>query len=239
MRYAILTDIHSNLEALETALDYLSNQKIDEYWTLGDNVGYGANPNECLEWVFTHARVILAGNHEKALVDRKILDWFEGSARTAILWTAGVLQPGSREKISKLHYVHMTANATLVHASPNQPEEFHYLFSPEEARPAFRAFQTPLCFIGHTHVPTRFVESSRSAEYLPPGKYQLERGERYILNPGAIGQPRDRDPRLAFGIFDEDDWTFEVVRLQYDNQKAAGKIRDAGLPVHLAARLLV
>src|SRR3989338_4414990 len=132
MRYAILTDIHSNLEALETALDYLSNQKIDEYWTLGDNVGYGANPNECLEWVFTHARVILAGNHEKALVDRKILDWFEGSARTAILWTAGVLKPGSREKISKLHYLHVTPNATLVHASPNQPEEFHYLFSSEE-----------------------------------------------------------------------------------------------------------
>lgn len=238
MRTAILSDIHSNWEALEAALNYLSTEKIDEFWTLGDNVGYGANPNECLEWVFAHARVVLAGNHEKALVDRKILDWFEGSARTAILWTAGVLKPEYGEKISKLDYVHMTPNATLVHASPNQPEEFHYLFSPEDAQPAFRAFQTPLCFIGHTHVPFHFVESTLAADYLPAGKYPLERGERYILNPGAVGQPRDWDPRLAFGIFDEDDWTFEVVRLQYDNRKAAEKIFQAGLPPFLGYRLL-
>jgi diadenosine tetraphosphatase ApaH/serine/threonine PP2A family protein phosphatase len=143
-----------------------------------------------------------------------------------------------QKAIAELNFLHITSDATLAHGSPDQPEEFHYLFSVADARPSFRAFQTPLCFVGHTHIPSLFMESAFSMDYLPPGLYPLKKDERYILNPGSVGQPRDRDPRLALGIFDDEKWTFELVRLEYDNRKAAQKIRKAGLPDFLAARLL-
>lgn len=239
MRYATLSDIHSNWEAFETALDYLSKEKIDEYWVLGDSVGYGANPNECLGWVLEKAKVALLGNHEQAVVDTKLRDWFTGDARTAIEWTAQVLESEYKDRIRGLNFVHIAPLLTAAHGSPDQPEEYRYLFSFEDARPSFKAFQTPLCFVGHTHIPSLFIESTESVSYLSPGPYRLKKDERYILNPGSIGQPRDQDSRLAFGIFDEEAWTFELVRLKYDNQKAARKIREAGLPLFLAARLLI
>ena len=238
MRYAILSDIHSNWEALETALDYLAKEKIDECWVLGDSVGYGADPNECLGWVLEKAKVALLGNHEQAVVDEKLRDWFTGDARTAIEWTAKVLKSEHKNRIQKLNFIHIASSLTAAHGSPDQPEEYRYLFSFEDARPSFRAFQTPLCFVGHTHLPSLFTESTEFSRYLPPGSYELKKGERYILNPGSVGQPRDRDPRLAFGIFDDAAWTFELVRLKYDNEKAARKIQEAGLPLFLAARLL-
>jgi len=238
MRHAILSDIHSNWEALETAVHYLKKQKIDEYWVLGDTIGYGANPNECFAWMFQNARVALAGNHERAVVDPRILEWFNTEARRAVEWTAEVLDPEYQKKIPELRYLHITLSSTLTHGSPDRPDEFRYLFSFEDARRSFHAFETPLCFVGHTHVPSIFYEATESMSYLREGVYELARNERYILNPGSVGQPRDRDPRLAFGIFDDRDWTFEVVRLEYDNRKAAEKIRQAGLPTFLADRLL-
>lgn len=238
MRYAILSDIHSNWEALEAALGYLSKEKIDEYWILGDSVGYGANPNECFGWVLEKARVALLGNHEQAVVDPKLRDWFTGDARRAIEWTAGILKEEYQRKIAGLNYLHAASSLTAVHGSPDKPEEYRYLFSFEDARPSFRALETPICFVGHTHLPSLFTESTESARYLSPGSYELKKGERYILNPGSIGQPRDQDPRLAFGIFDDETWAFELVRLKYDNEKAARKIQEAGLPLFLAARLL-
>lgn len=239
MRFAILSDIHSNWEALAAALEHLDSQKVDEISVLGDSVGYGANPNECLEWVLEKAPVALMGNHEKAVVDPGLREGFNPDARTAIEWTAEVLKAEARKKILGLRYLHITSQATLAHGSPDHPEEFRYLFSFGDARPSFRAFETPVCFVGHTHIPSVFIESRESAAYLTPGRYALDRRERYLLNPGSVGQPRDRDPRLAFGIFDDSDWTFELIRLKYDNEKAATKIRKAGLPAFLADRLLM
>lgn len=238
MRAAILSDIHSNWEALETALHYLKKEKVDEYWVLGDTLGYGANPNECFGWMTQNARVQVAGNHEKAVVDPTLLKWFNVDARKAVEWTAEVLKPEFREKIRELNYLHITTSATLAHGSPDHPEEFRYLFSFKDAWPSFHAFETPFCFVGHTHIPCMFREASESVAYLRAGRYELARSERYILNPGSVGQPRDRDPRLALGIFDDKNWTFEILRLEYDNHKAADKIRKAGLPAYLADRLL-
>ncbi len=238
MRYAILSDIHSNWEALETAIDYLSKEQIEEYWVLGDSVGYGANPNECFRWVWEKAKVALLGNHEQAVTDFKLRDWFTGDARRAIEWTAEVLKAEYKEKISNLNFLHVTPSVTAAHGSPDQPEKYRYLFSFEDARSSFKAFETSLCFVGHTHVPSVFTESSESASYLSAGSYRLKKEDRYILNPGSVGQPRDQDSRLAFAIFDDQTWTFELVRLRYDNQKAARKIQEAGLPPFLAARLL-
>ena len=238
MRHAIFADIHSNWEALETALNYLTEHKVDEICVLGDTLGYGANPTECFGWMLQNAHVALLGNHEKAMIHPEILEDFNPEAREASEWTAGVLKPEYREKIEGLRYLHINLFSTMAHGSPDNPHEFRYLFSFEDARPSFHAFETPLCFVGHTHVPTLFSEARESVVYLLPGVYELERKEHYLLNPGSVGQPRDRDPRLSFGIFDDQKWTFELIRLRYDNRKAADKIRKAGLPVFLADRLL-
>ncbi len=238
MRFALFSDIHSNLEALEKAVEYTQNQKIDFYAVLGDTVGYGANPNECLEWVFQHAEIVITGNHEKAVNDATVREWFNGWALEAIQWTAKVLTPALKRKIDGIPYLKIEHEMTFAHGSPDQPEEFRYLLGFQDTISSFASFQNQICFVGHTHIPACFCEVKRTAAYLRPGVMQLEKNERYILNPGSVGQPRDRDPRLAFGILDTTKQTFEIVRLEYDNRKAAAKIRKAGLPAYLADRLL-
>lgn len=238
MRLAIFSDIHSNLEALEAAVRRAAQAKVDQFAVLGDTVGYGANPNECLEWVLRHAAFHLMGNHEKAVVDPTLREWFNPAARDAIVWTAEVMAQTLKREIPALPYVRLESEMTFAHGSPDEPENFRYLMSVSDARPSFKKLEHSLCFVGHTHIPSCFCEAAQSAEYLKPGILRLASGERYILNPGSVGQPRDRDPRLSFGIFDSRERTFEIIRLPYENEKAALKIRRAGLPGVLADRLL-
>ncbi len=238
MRYAILSDVHANLEALETAVDHAKKQKIDSWVVLGDTVGYGANPNECFEWAIRNAQVYVVGNHEKAVIDPALREWFNPEARQAIIWTDGKMSETFKKEIAGLTYLRVENKITFAHGSPYQPEVFHYLTSFQKAQPSFQTMETPVCFVGHTHVPCCFCESRQTAEVLAPGVRKLEAKERYILNPGSVGQPRDSDPRLAFGIYDDEQYTFEIVRLPYNNVKAADKIRKAGLPAYLADRLL-
>ena len=238
MRFAIFSDIHSNLEALETAVSHAQNQKVDEFIVLGDTVGYGANPNECFDWVIQHAAVNLLGNHEKAVIDPKTRDWFNPMAREAIVWTSKVMKKNLKALIAPLPYLRVDKRVSYAHGSLHEPEAFHYLVSFEDTEDSFKKLESPVCFVGHTHIPSCFCEKKRSAEYLEPGVVELKKGERYILNPGSVGQPRDHDPRLSFGLFDDERHSFEIIRLEYENQKAAEKIRKAGLPHYLADRLL-
>lgn len=238
MRHALLSDIHANWEALQAAVEFLKKKKIDDYYVLGDTLDYGANPNECFEWMLKHAHVTILGNHEKAAVDPSLLEEFTPEAQAAAGWTAGVLKPEYRQRIEDLHYLHLNLFSTLAHGSIDHPERFRYLLSFDDARQSFYTMETPLGFVGHTHIPSLFSEASESVRYLTPGVYELARNERYLINPGSLGQPRDRDPRLSCGIFDDQQWTFELVRLEYDNEQAAAKIRKAGLPDSLADRLL-
>ncbi|MCM8776623.1 MAG: metallophosphatase family protein [Candidatus Omnitrophica bacterium] len=238
MRSAILADIHGNWEALQVAVTDALRHGIDRWVVLGDTVGYGADPNACFEWVLKNAGVHLMGNHDQAVIDPALRDWFNDDAREAIVWTQKVLIPSYQEEIRYLPYLRIEKKATYAHASPDRPKDFRYLLDWTEAESSFRAFENSVCFIGHTHVPCCFYQNKRRVEHLGPGILRLEEGERYILNPGSVGQPRDRDPRLAFGIYDEEKETFEIIRLPYDNEKAARKIRQAGLPHYLAERLL-
>lgn len=235
---AIFADIHGNWEALETAVQYVKARGIREWLVLGDTVGYGADPNRCLEWVLNHAAVVLMGNHEKAVIDPRLREWFSEDARAAILWTEQVLADDFKKAIHDLPYVYLAKKWSLAHGSPDHPEEFRYLFDDEDARSSFRTMEKAVCLVGHTHIPACFSENRHAGTYLKPGLLHLRPGERYILNPGSIGQPRDYDPRLSFGIYDPDEETFEIVRLPYDNKSAADKIRAAGLPPFLADRLL-
>jgi len=238
MRYAIFSDIHSNLEALETAVSHAEDQKIDSWMVLGDTVGYGANPNECFEWVIKNADLFIMGNHEKAVIDPKVREWFNPLAREAIIWTEGQMADKLKKEIQPLPFLKIDKNITWTHGSPDAPETFKYLTHFDDTGSSFKAMENDVCFVGHTHVPCCFCLSKKSAEYLKSGTVNLKIGDRYILNPGSVGQPRDRDPRLAYGIYDDQKRTFEIFRLDYKNEKAAEKIRKAGLPRYLADRLL-
>lgn len=238
MRLAIFSDIHANLESLETAVQHAQSQKVEAYAVLGDTVGYGANPNECFEWVLSHAAVNLMGNHEKAVKDPILRESFTPYAHEAIIWTEAKMDKGFKTQIDSLPYLKIDKGLSFAHGSPDCPEKYRYLLSFKDAEPSFRHFEGRVCFVGHTHVPSCFCQQARSLAHLASGVLKLDPQERYILNPGSVGQPRDQDPRLAYGIFDAEKETFEIVRLPYDNIKAANKIRKAGLPRYLADRLL-
>ena len=238
MRYAIFADIHGNLEALETALEYAGKQGLSRFLVLGDSVGYGANPNECLEWAFQNAGLHGMGNHEAAVAHDEIRERFMSSAREAIDWTAERLKPELLARIKDLPYLQIEGKITLAHGTLHSPEEFHYLLDESDAYKSFLALRTPFGFVGHSHVPSFFAEKEGTGGYLKEGVLKFRKNERYLLNPGSVGQPRDRDSRLSFGILDEDKLTFEIVRLPYDNKRASEKILAEGLPASLAYRLL-
>ena len=238
MRYAIFADIHGNWEALEAALEYARKQHLSRFMVLGDSIGYGANPNECLAWALQHATLHVLGNHEAAILHEEIREDFTDWAREAIDWTVERLRPELAAKIHHLPFLQSDGNMTLVHGTIHNPEKFHYLFDEIDAYKSFQALTTIFGFIGHSHVPCFFAEKKKACGRLGKGVMKLHRNERYLLNPGSIGQPRDGDSRLSFGIFDEDELTFEIVRLSYDNEKAAEKILAEGLPASLAYRLL-
>jgi diadenosine tetraphosphatase ApaH/serine/threonine PP2A family protein phosphatase len=238
MRYAVFADIHGNLEALETALEYAQKRRLAEFLVLGDSLGYGANPNECLEWALEHAGLHVFGNHEAAIHQNKVRENFTDWAREAIDWTARMLKTELADRIKDLPYLQIAGKVTLAHGTLHSPEKFHYLIDLADARKSFLTMQTPVGFVGHTHIPAVFSEKEPVAKHLKEGVLKLQKNERYLLNPGSIGQSRDRDRRLSFGIFDDDELTFEIVRLSYDNKKAADKILAEGLPAFLAYRLL-
>ncbi|MBI4711595.1 MAG: metallophosphoesterase family protein [Candidatus Omnitrophica bacterium] len=238
MKYAVFADIHGNLEALHTALECAEARKLSRFLVLGDSVGYGANPNECLEWSLGHASLHILGNHEAAVIHEKIRLAFSDWARIAITWTAERLRPELIKKINDLPYIQMDGELALAHGTFHSPEQFIYLLEPEDAQKSFKVFKEKFGFVGHSHVPCFFTEKAETFGYLKEGVHKLKKEERYILNPGSIGQPRDRDLRLSFGILDPEELTFEIVRFPYDNKKAAQKILAEGLPRYLAERLI-
>lgn len=239
MLYAIFSDIHSNLEALSAALEEASKRSADEIICLGDVVGYGADPSECLKKIRESAEEIVMGNHDQAVEDLELRNHFSDWARIAIEWTANVLKPDEKKKIRAFTpiVIDPKKNVTWSHSSIHEPGQFHYLFQKQDTDPSFQKLKTRFGFFGHTHVPYLFSKKGES-RYLPAGSYQLEKEDQYLINPGSVGQPRDRNPKLSFALFDSDELTLEIVRLDYDNQKAAAKIRKAGLPHYLADRLL-
>jgi predicted phosphodiesterase len=230
VRLAIISDIHGNLEALTTALDLIKKQSADEVVCLGDVVGYGANPNECLSIVRERCSVILLGNHDAAAVDLEVADQFTINARRSALWTNSVLLKEHKEFLGTLAPTKSRSDILFAHGSPYEPEEWHYIISEYEAREAFRAFPEPLCFIGHSHIPVIFSEKGTTTLLAP--------GNRFIINVGSVGQPRDGNPQLSFGLFDTNSWTYKNVRADYDIPTAAEKIKNAGLPRALADRLM-
>ena len=231
MRLAIISDIHSNLEALTTTLDLIGQRTVDQTVCLGDVVGYGANPKECLALVRERCSVVILGNHDLAAANLSAAENFTANARKAIRWTNEVLSEEEKKYLRALPYTAELEDILLVHGSPYEPEEFHYVLSVWDAVGCMRSFTQKICFIGHSHVPDIFTENGRALSVGPDG--------RYLINVGSVGQPRDGNPMLSFGILDTDGWTYENIRRAYDVESAARKIIAAGLPYALAERLLV
>lgn len=232
-----MSDIHGNLEALRAVLDDCHDQA-DGVLCLGDTVGYGADPLACVELVAERATSVVVGNHEWAVSGQLALTWFHRAARAAAEWTAERLDEPHRAYLARLPLVHEVGDATLVHASPAQPEEWDYLVTADDGLEAFAHFATRWCFVGHSHVPGVWSVGSSGAEHRPRASHvQGERGRRYIVNVGSVGQPRDRDPRAAYAVWDVEAGRVDIRRVTYDVARARRKIEDAGLPRFLAERL--
>ena len=237
MRYAILSDIHGNLEALRAVLAD-ADGRADAVLCLGDTVGYGADPLPCVELVAERAQAIVGGNHEHAVTGRMDLRWFNRHARVAAEWTADRLDDDHRAWLGALPLVSEIADATLVHASPAQPDDWDYLVSAEDGFRVFAAFSTRWCFVGHSHLPAAWSLGSSGPEHAAGAQtVQQERGRRYIVNVGSVGQPRDHDPRAAYAVWDAEAGHVSIRRVTYDHASARDKILAAGLPRFLADRL--
>jgi diadenosine tetraphosphatase ApaH/serine/threonine PP2A family protein phosphatase len=238
VRYAVLSDIHGNLEALRAVLADAAD-RADDMLCLGDVVGYGADPGPCVDLIGERARAVVAGNHEHAVIGRMDLTWFNRYARAAAEWTRERLDADCAAYLGALPLRATVDDATLVHASPRQPQEWDYLVTEEDGLAAFAAFDTRLCFVGHSHVPAMWSLGSSGPDYARGDVgLTLDAGRRYIVNVGSVGQPRDRDPRAAYAIWDVDARQITVRRVAYDVATARAKIEEAGLPRFLADRLV-
>lgn len=229
MRFAIISDIHSNLEALRSAFEVIDREHVDEVICLGDTVGYGANPNECLGIVRERCSTILLGNHDAAAIDLSVADHFTMNARLSAMWTFGALLEEHKSFLRGLSQTQPRGDILFSHASPYELGEWHYVISDLDVRDAFHAFTERICFLGHSHIPVIFSERGKVPAVSSTG--------RCIVNVGSVGQPRDGKPELSIGFFDTDSWAYRNVRAQYDIRSAAEKIRKSGLPHTLAERL--
>jgi diadenosine tetraphosphatase ApaH/serine/threonine PP2A family protein phosphatase len=238
MKVAVFSDVHANLEALEAVLADIRAAHVDEIYCLGDVIGYGADPGPCVRRVRETCRVILRGNHETALLDESWLPRMNPAAAQALRWTARQLDARDVAEIGQWPLVRAGADARLVHGTPNEPAEFHYLqgrFSLEEA---FRAFPEPLCFCGHTHIPLIAEEIVPERVRIRSGpKIEFEDQPRYVINVGSVGQPRDGRKQARWVLVEDRPAGVEFRAVEYDIAGAQAKIHKAGLPEILASRL--
>lgn len=236
MKYAIIADIHANLEALHVVLEDTKNQKCTHYACLGDVVGYNANPKECLDIVRAMAMPCVKGNHDEYCSSETDLEGFNPHAAEAVNWTRQQLTDEDRQWLRDLKYVRLVANFSIVHATLDGPQRWGYVFDKLAAAASFTYQNTSVCFFGHTHVPVAFIRDSvvRGGTY---SKFKVEAGRKYFVNVGSVGQSRDGVAKATYVIYDLDEGTIELRRLDYDIPATQAKIRAAGLPERLAERL--
>ncbi|HZS30185.1 MAG TPA: metallophosphoesterase family protein [Gaiellaceae bacterium] len=238
MRVAVVSDIHSNLAALEAVLAAIDADAPDELWCLGDLVGYGPRPNECCAAIAERAGVCLAGNHDLAVRGEIELEEFHGDAALAARWNRERLTPESQAILDALEPRGSAHGVALYHGSARDPV-WEYVLSDEAAVATLALADSPLVLVGHSHVALRIVVSGDELDGgLAPAGTELELGGlRALLNPGSVGQPRDGDPRAAYLLLELEKQRAEFRRVEYDIARTQREMRDAGLPELLAARL--
>ena len=242
MRYLILSDLHSNSEALDAVLAD-SKGLYDQVVCLGDLTGYGPDPNRIVDWVRANARAVIRGNHDRACAGLEDLEWFNPVARAATVWTIAALTPENRAWLEALPQGPLPVDGfLLVHGSPLDEDE--YLISIVDARNVFSYLETNIVLFGHTHLQGIFTHSRGRYDVVRrPEPFEREVAVRldsdgaYLINPGSVGQPRDSDPRAAYAILDTDALSVSLRRVAYDHETTRRRIESAGLPEVLGARL--
>lgn len=240
MQIAIVSDIHSNVVALEQVLESIG--AVDQLWNLGDTIGYGPKPNECMALIRERASVMLSGNHDLACIGKLGLGDFNADARTANLWNGEQLTDDHRtflENCSPLHQI--DERFFVAHGSPREPV-WEYVLDVEQARANFAVFPTQVCFIGHSHIPLIFRQRANGrceGPFVPDAGFELELqpDERYIINPGSVGQPRNHDPRAAYALLDTEANRVRFNRVEYDIAQTQQQMRAHHLPTALIRRL--
>ena len=240
MRYAIIGDIHANLAAFTAVLDNIEHQGgVDRVWCLGDVVGYGPEPHECIELLRPTDHVCVAGNHDLAAIGKIDTAEFNPDAAAACHWTAQQLSSADIDYLSNLPLVIHENDFTLVHGSPREPI-WEYLISTGAAKENFAHFELQFCLVGHSHVPLVFryneTQGCSASKLLPNIKLALGK-DRFIINPGGVGQPRDGDPRASYAIYDSETRQIMLYRVPYDVSSTQDKMVRHGLPLRLVARL--
>jgi predicted phosphodiesterase len=240
MRLAFISDIHANLEALEAVLEDISKNNIDEVICLGDIVGYGANPNECVEIVSQRCPVSILGNHDAAAVELLSTQHFNIHAKIAIEWTSQTLKAANRTFLASLPVKKTRDFMTLVHATPYEPNMWYYITDLQEAAFNFQFFNNRICLVGHTHFP-RIIVLERGEEICvhPEQSFTYKNSDnvRMLVNIGSVGQPRDRNPKSSYGILDTELCEFQIHRVAYDVEKAQAKMKKIKMPEFLVNRL--
>ena len=240
MRYAVLSDIHSNLEALNVAFSYLTPG--DGVLCLGDIVGYGPNPNECIALIRERATATVLGNHDLAAIEDFGLSFFNPAARQALIWTQGMLTPENRDWLDTLGYDFRQNEFLMVHGAPG-PNYFEYVMDEGVAARAFAATDARIIFIGHTHIAEYYAlaqdGSVRRKGLQQGGEFDLDENLRYIVNVGSVGQPRDLNPKASFAFYEPDAQKITIQRFEYPIAQVQEKIVSAHLPDALARRLVL
>jgi len=240
LRIGVFSDIHGNLEALEIVLNAIQNESIDQVICTGDLVGYGPDPNPCVERTLAFADIIVAGNHDHGAAGVIDIENFNKAARHAIEWTQSELTTETKQALIQLPMIMVGPDITIVHATPDEPEKWIYMATYGDIYHSFDALTTRLCLVGHSHTPTVFgLNNENQISINQEKKVSLEENISYIINVGSVGQPRDDDPRTCYGILDLDKQEFEIKRLKYPIEKVQEKMKKKNLPSSLIERLAI
>lgn len=243
MRLGIFSDVHANYEALSAVLEAYKRERIDIFYCLGDTVGYGGSPNECVDIIRRLARLTILGNHDAAVAGRMDYSYYYEAARHALDTHAAMLSPENMAWLKGLPYKEKLTDVgvDLCHGSPVRIEEFEYIFAPEQARECLPIYEElgQLTVIGHSHLCKVFALSLGEVEELPAVDLTLDAGKKYIISVGSVGQPRDYDNRASYTVFDTSTRRFEFKRVEYDVETAADKVLRARLERNFAHRLFL
>jgi len=241
MRYLLISDVHGNLEALTATLEAAKRFEPYQLMCLGDLVGYGADPQPCIDVVGDKASLMLAGNHDLAVAGVIPADDFNAIARRSVEWTREQLSPEDRELLGNLPLQYVDGDYCYTHASPIDPMRFAYIRTLEEVGEVFTHIGQRFCFVGHTHLPVIVAMRRKTGrmEVIREPNARIKDGDRYFVNVGSIGQPRDSNPDACCVLLDEEQALLEFVRVPYDISKSQGKILSNGLPSYLAERLVL
>lgn len=243
MRIGILGDIHGNMEALTAVVAAMRNDGVDRWVQVGDIVGYGPEPSDCIDLVRELGCTVCVGNHDAAVLGALDTDYFNNYARLAIDWTKENIRSQDLEYLKSLPLVVKKEEYTVVHGSLSEPEQFGYVISPVEAKESLRLQNTYMGFVGHSHVPAIYVEregmdiNELEVHYHSAVEIDVSKCSRVLMNVGSVGQPRDEDPRAAYAVYDTEAKFASIRRIEYDIAGVQNKIRSAGLPEVLAHRL--